>query len=205
MQPEKSAKKTVDPVIDQKIIKSKSHKWLWWLLLLLAALLIFLWYHHSQRSEMAPAADQTSSQPVAADVSAGNAVDNLNAWFSGDRKHDSKWLILDSLSFNSGSATPTVDNADQLQEVATILNKYPDSKALIRGFADATGSQMTNNKLSAERASAVKNWLVQHDVKADRLTVDGQGDAKPVASNDTEKGREMNRRVAIKILADNAG
>jgi outer membrane protein OmpA-like peptidoglycan-associated protein len=207
MQQDKPVKKSVDPVIDQKIIKPNRPKWLLWLLLLVAALLIFLWAYPRDRSETSAInnADQAATQPVASDVNTGNPIDALNAWFNGDRSRDSQWLILDSLSFNSGSATPSVNNAEQLQKIADILNQYPDSRALIRGFADATGPQELNNKLSAERAGAVKSWLVQHNVKDTRLSIDGQGDAKPVASNATEQGREMNRRVAIKMLSNNAG
>ncbi|OEU51079.1 MAG: hypothetical protein BA871_11350, partial [Desulfuromonadales bacterium C00003096] len=88
---------------------------------------------------------------------------------------------------------------DELQRVAQVLNNYPQTNILIAGHTDSTGSEAYNQKLSEQRAMAVKNMLVGYGVSAMRLTTIGFGEAKPIASNVTESGRQLNRRVAITI------
>jgi len=88
---------------------------------------------------------------------------------------------------------------DELQRVAQVLNNYPQTNILIAGHTDSTGSEAYNQKLSEQRAMAVKNMLTGYGVSAMRLTTIGFGEAKPIASNVTEGGRQLNRRVAITI------
>lgn len=197
---------TVDPVVDQKIIKNHRPKWLWWMLPLLVLLLLLIWfmkYYNDKPTD--PQVTENNPPTVTTDnssrVSDGNAVDKINAWYAGNKNADSGWIALDSVNFNSGSANPVTDGSGQLQKIADILNSHPDTKAVIRGFADASGPQTLNDNLSAERANAVRDWFVSHNVSAARLSVDGMGASAPVASNATEQGREMNRRVALKILS----
>ena len=88
---------------------------------------------------------------------------------------------------------------DELQRVSQVLNNYPQTNILISGHTDSTGSEAYNQKLSERRAEAVKNQLAGYGVSPMRLTTIGYGEGKPIASNVTESGRQLNRRVAITI------
>jgi outer membrane protein OmpA-like peptidoglycan-associated protein len=86
-----------------------------------------------------------------------------------------------------------------LDDVAAVLNRYDQSIVDIIGHADADGSDDYNLNLSRQRASSVAQYLVQRNVLADRLYVDGRGESQPIASNDTASGKAQNRRVEILI------
>ncbi len=63
------------------------------------------------------------------------------------------------------------------------------------------GSDSYNQRLSEDRANAVRNYLIEQGVSSDRIEAVGYGEKQPVATNDTEEGRQLNRRVEFKILA----
>jgi OOP family OmpA-OmpF porin len=70
----------------------------------------------------------------------------------------------------------------------------------IAGHTDAVGDDRSNLELSGARAAAVRQYLVDHGVSAARLTSNGYGESRPVATNDTDEGRQLNRRVEFIIL-----
>ncbi|QQQ18011.1 OmpA family protein [Brevundimonas vitis] len=86
-----------------------------------------------------------------------------------------------------------------LDDVAAVLNQYDQSTIDIIGHADSDGADAYNLDLSRRRASSVASYLVQRNVLADRLYVEGRGEAEPVASNATASGKAQNRRVEITI------
>ena len=83
-----------------------------------------------------------------------------------------------------------------------MLNEYPQSNIIISGHTDSTGNDAINNPLSQNRAAAVEAYLVGKGVSTSRITSVGYGSRQPVASNSTEAGKAQNRRVEIKIVAD---
>jgi len=89
-----------------------------------------------------------------------------------------------------------------LQKLATILNKYPDTEVLIEGHTDATGSEDHNMDLSIRRAQSVANYLGTLQVLPTRFHTNGYGETQPIASNETAEGRQLNRRVEIAIFAN---
>ncbi|APG25376.1 MULTISPECIES: OmpA family protein [Syntrophotalea] len=103
------------------------------------------------------------------------------------------------LLFDINSYTVKPGGYDELQRVAGVLNNYPQTNILIAGHTDSSGSEQYNMTLSRQRAESVKNVLVGYGVAPARLTTVGYGESKPIAGNDTESGRQMNRRVAITI------
>lgn len=86
-----------------------------------------------------------------------------------------------------------------LDDVAAVLNRYDQSTIDIIGHADSDGADDYNLNLSRQRASSVAQYLVNRNVLADRLYVDGRGESEPVASNGTAEGKAQNRRVEILI------
>lgn len=87
----------------------------------------------------------------------------------------------------------------ELDRIAQILVKYPETTIVVEGHADSTGSDDYNLRLSERRAFSVQNLLTQRGVAAHRITSIGYGESRPVATNDTPEGRQMNRRVEIRV------
>lgn len=104
-----------------------------------------------------------------------------------------------AIQFDLGKATIKKTSNKLLDEIVQILNDYPDYNMSIEGHTDNTGNAAKNMQLSKERADAVKNYFVAKGISSGRLTADGFGDTKPVASNKTAAGRAKNRRVAMDL------
>jgi len=107
-------------------------------------------------------------------------------------------VSLHGINFETGKATITTDSATTLQQIADLLSRNGAWKLRIEGHTDNVGKPRDNLALSARRAAAVKDWLVQNGkIDATRLETKGLGDTKPVAGNDTDDGRAKNRRVEL--------
>lgn len=109
--------------------------------------------------------------------------------------------ILEQVKFKPGSAQIDVkESLPILTAVAKVLKEHPEIKRVrIEGHTDKTGTPQANKKLSAERAAAVMKWLVANGVAQKRLTSAGFGSERPLDSNETEAGRQANRRVEFQI------
>ncbi|PQA56309.1 MULTISPECIES: OmpA family protein [Siphonobacter] len=103
-------------------------------------------------------------------------------------------------AYNSTEISP--QTRENLAKLAETLKKNPDTNLLIEGHADNRGTAEYNQDLSERRAAAVSSFLRQEGVGASRMTIKGYGFNQPVASNDTEDGRRLNRRVEIAISAN---
>jgi outer membrane protein OmpA-like peptidoglycan-associated protein len=93
---------------------------------------------------------------------------------------------------------------DNLRRLATSLEKYPNTRLMIVGHTDTQGGTDRNQSLSERRAQALVGFLEQIGVNRARMTALGRGDAEPIATNDTDAGRQWNRRIEIAIYADEA-
>ncbi len=102
-------------------------------------------------------------------------------------------------SFDVDSAVLKPGAVDEINRVADVLIKYPKTTISIEGHTDSKGSEDYNMELSKKRAEAVKTTLIGKGLTPARLTTLGFGESKPVASNDTAEGRQMNRRVRVVI------
>lgn len=108
-----------------------------------------------------------------------------------------------NVSFDAGKAVVKDEYKAQIGEVATLLKQYPGTKAEIQGHTDASGKKASNDKLSQQRADAVKAVLVNDfGVDASRVTAKGYGSSKPVADNKTAEGKAQNRRVMAIISGE---
>jgi outer membrane protein OmpA-like peptidoglycan-associated protein len=88
---------------------------------------------------------------------------------------------------------------NELDRIAQIMVKYPQTLIMVAGYTDSTGSDSYNQQLSERRAANVKKLLVQRGVQESRVSIVGFGKSQPVATNATPEGRQMNRRVEIRI------
>ena len=103
------------------------------------------------------------------------------------------------VSFDLGSHVVRPGLYNELDRIAQIMIKYPQTSILVEGHTDSTGSETYNQQLSEHRAVSVKTLLVQRSVNDYRMNTIGYGESSPVATNATPEGRQMNRRVEIRI------
>jgi len=109
-------------------------------------------------------------------------------------------IVLHGVNFEFDKANLTVNAKALLDLVVGALEKRPDINVEIDGHTDSKGSDAYNQKLSEQRAQSVMQYLVDHGIAADRLSAAGFGESMPVADNATDEGRELNRRVELKVL-----
>lgn len=93
---------------------------------------------------------------------------------------------------------------DNLYKIADILMRYPDFDIVAEGHTDSTGKENYNQWLSEERAAAVTDFLVNAGLNPARIRIIGYGETRPVANNETDAGRQQNRRVELHIKARQA-
>lgn len=102
--------------------------------------------------------------------------------------------------FDSADLSPAA--RDNVRQLAETLKKYEDTNILIEGHTDSKGSDSYNKNLSEKRAESVASMLASLGVKDARVTEVGYGETQPVAENDSEEGRRLNRRVEVAIFAN---
>ncbi len=108
-------------------------------------------------------------------------------------------LAADHIFFALNSAQLLSKSFTALQTVADLLQTNAELKLSVNGYTDNTGTEAANLRISARRAQAVKDFLVSKGVDATRITINGFGQADPVADNATAEGRGKNRRVELKL------
>ena len=105
-----------------------------------------------------------------------------------------------TILFDVNKATIKPQSATVLNQIVDVLNQYKNAKFSIEGYTDISGKRDKNQKLSEDRAYSVKAYLIEKGIDEGRLTAKGFGPDKPIASNKTKKGRELNRRVEINLV-----
>lgn len=119
------------------------------------------------------------------------------------REQDNIYLSLGSdVLFESGKATLQPGARAKLQQLAGVMQRYPQTTVTIVGHTDNRGTDAVNERLSQERARAVADELAGFGVSSDRIVTRGAGDAQPIATNATPEGRQQNRRVDITVAPD---
>lgn len=103
--------------------------------------------------------------------------------------------------FAVDSATLSGSSLASLDQSAAVIHEYDKTAVVVQGHTDSTGSETHNQALSERRATSVHNYLIGRGVDAARMTAVGYGEGMPVASNDTESGRQLNRRVNVLLKA----
>lgn len=109
-------------------------------------------------------------------------------------------LKVQNATFRFDKENIRTKDLPELNEVAAFLNEYPKSYIVLRGYTDSVGKDEYNLELSKRRAMAVADFLLEsHGVDRDRIVVQWNGSANPIASNDTDEGRALNRRVEMLV------
>jgi outer membrane protein OmpA-like peptidoglycan-associated protein len=124
-----------------------------------------------------------------------------------ETKDTARGLIVSmpDVLFDTGKSDLKSTARERLAKVAGILIAYPDIHVEIDGYTDSTGSLELNERLSQERADAVRTYLSSQGVNSSAITSQGFGPSQPIASNDTASGRQQNRRVELVVSGSSIG
>jgi outer membrane protein OmpA-like peptidoglycan-associated protein len=109
-------------------------------------------------------------------------------------------VVINNIFFETGEATLTQESYTELGKAVNLLKTNPKMVIEVGGHTDDVGSDEANMKLSHDRAKSVRDYLVKAGIDSGRLQAKGYGETQPVASNDTEEGRQANRRTEFVIL-----
>lgn len=152
---------------------------------------------HALDSEL----DEARDARTQAEREARDALDSLQRIAAVQAEQDRMVITLSgSVLFETDKAVLLPIARNRLDTVAEALKAQGDDKRIqILGYTDARGSEAYNEKLSRERAEAVREYLTTQGIGADRIEAVGRGEADPIASNDSPEGRANNRRVEIVI------
>ncbi|MEY3085677.1 MAG: hypothetical protein RL037_1857, partial [Bacteroidota bacterium] len=112
------------------------------------------------------------------------------------------YSFLSDVNFNLNQSTINEGYKIFLNEIAYLLKEDKNATVLLDGHSDITGNESFNDKLSNQRAEAVKRYLMLKGISTERIKIDYFGESKPKFSNNTTRGRALNRRVEIMIKRD---
>ena len=132
------------------------------------------------------------SQDKCPDTPKGERVDATGCPFN-------KELLLQGVKFETNSAELLPESIPVLDRAIATLKRYPELNIEVAGHTDSRGSDAYNLQLSARRAETVLKYLRDGGV-TNTLTSRGYGERQPIASNDTDDGRQQNRRVVLRVL-----
>ena len=131
------------------------------------------------------------------DMAIANIGDSLNIQLTPIKKGEV--FIVKNLHFATNKTRILSRSEQALNDLYMYLARNPQVRVKIVGHTDNVGKDEANKKLSEGRANAVMNELIERGISADRLQAEGRGEAQPIDTNDTEEGRQNNRRVEIEI------
>ncbi len=137
--------------------------------------------------------DAEDKCPNKAGIASNNGCPEIDASFEEDFRKAAR-----GIRFEVNSDKINKSSFESLDRVAELMSENPEVRLDIEGHTDNTGSVRINQVLSGRRALAIKTYLVNKGVEASRMTATGYGSEKPIADNNTEKGRALNRRVELK-------
>jgi outer membrane protein OmpA-like peptidoglycan-associated protein len=109
-------------------------------------------------------------------------------------------VVLRNIFFDLDKSELRKESYAELDRLKELLNENPDIRIEISGHTDTQGKYEYNKSLSLRRASAVRTYLIENGIKKDRIESRGASWDERIAKNDTEEGRQLNRRVEFKII-----
>lgn len=141
-------------------------------------------------------ADVTTEDRAAEQIEALDIPEEID--FAGSK---GKSMVLEKVFFKRGTAELSdLNSMEFIRYLAAFLLKNPDVKILLEGHTDNLGNPRLNRELSLNRASAIRDFLIDFGVAFERVRIAGWGGERPVADNRDEEGRQRNRRVEMTIL-----
>ena len=174
-----------------------SKKWLWIALIALAALL--LWMFARGRGPNGSLTRLSLPNGTSISVPEGSLNYNLASYLGSQAQDVPRTFVFDHLNFQTASTELTPDSVQSVGDLTAILKAYPNAHVTLTGHTDNTGDVDANQRLSVDRANAVKAMLVSGGVPSDRISTAGYGQSRPIAGNDTDEGRTRNRRIELTV------
>jgi OmpA-OmpF porin, OOP family len=195
--PSATTTRTTSPVVAQTVKAERSAgSWLPLLALLLLIPFFFWLFHHGRQ----PAVPQVSRViPTAPVVGEANRMANEANRAVTPPVATQRPLGNVDLRFDTAKWNLRRESEAKLNQIASTLKANPDVNATISGYTDNIGSAASNIQLSQQRANSVRSELIHKGIAANRLTAEGFGEQSPIASNSTNAGRAMNRRVTVSV------
>ncbi len=191
-------------------------------MLLLVAGVVLIWYVGQQYADPQRSSKKNSSAPLAVPVKpaaippkaaalpespsslvpqASSPPAAATGKFSGFVTTErGKFIATEPILFNSGASTLREASIPKLDRIARLLKEHPDVDLEIIGHTDNLGNEPVNQKVSSERAAAVMDYLVSQGIDRSRLKSKGMGSLDPISSNDTQLGRQANRRIEFLVI-----
>lgn len=124
---------------------------------------------------------------------------NLAGFLAGKTRPVPRTFTFENLTFETNSTKITPETQPNVNDLVEIMNAYPSLQINIQGHTDNTGDAIANKKLSLDRANAIRSVLTSAGIAPGRVTTQGFGAEKPTATNDTEDGRQKNRRIDVVV------
>jgi outer membrane protein OmpA-like peptidoglycan-associated protein len=119
---------------------------------------------------------------------------------SGTPKVENKPIILKNVFFATNSAVLRPESQNELNKLKQLLDENPKMRIRLNGHTDNEGADADNMSLSDRRALAVRQYLIDKGIVAERLEAKGFGETMPIATNDSPEGRQQNRRTEFVVL-----
>jgi outer membrane protein OmpA-like peptidoglycan-associated protein len=157
------------------------------------------------RAQAAEANQRAANSEASAQALRESLLKQLNTVLQTTETARGLVINLSDVLFDTGKYTLKPNTQVSLAKVATILELYPGLKVQVEGYTDSVGAPALNQKLSENRADAVKNFLVQNGVPQDKATAMGYGATDFVADNTTAAGKAQNRRVELIVSGEAIG
>ena len=125
--------------------------------------------------------------------------DDMVRYLMGRSRAGNNEFVL-KVDFEPGSFAPVMSTLGDVEALLVIMRDFPSLEVSIEGHTDNAGDSKKNRKLSQWRANWVKQFLLERGIADERVAAVGLGDSDPIADNSTEKGREQNRRLVVRIV-----
>lgn len=210
-QPQEARREAVQPKHDKHEKKRGGFgKWFWPLLIALAALYALNMCAKKEKvDEPTGGVVIEEEEVITGDTPATTAPDTSAAApdFSGSLRKYIEGAQLDpnrefplTIEFAKDSSQVVGTSVPDVDALASIMQEFPTLTIAIEGHTSSEGDETHNQQLSQQRADAVREMLVSKGIDGGRVTATGKGSADPVADNNTEEGREHNRRIAVTVV-----
>ena len=131
-----------------------------------------------------------------------NQKGEISANITINIEFENKEFTLDKVYFDTAKVTLKAESNKTLNDLFDILKAKPTMIIELQGHTDNVGNTTANQKLSEDRANAVKDYLEKKGIASSRITTKGFGDTQPIEDNSTEEGRKKNRRTVVKIVKE---
>lgn len=163
------------------------------LVLLVLCVGFFFWWFSPRQGE--PLSQQRQEYIQMKAIEAAELSGLRNFIETGNEKALPKRFAFENLKFAIGTNKLLPGSETELDTIAQIMKENPDMTARLEGFTDNTGNPVLNERLSEDRAETVKSILISKGVKPGNLETQGKGSSEPIANNNHEEGRALNRRI----------